>query len=217
MISHAAGRPWRRTIIWFALLAGSLYGAAVVLAWYLAYQDEPFPCDTIMLVMGGDQSRRDQGAVDLAAAGFSRKIIVPAYNRVCSTDMPNWPESVRFPYQKCRPANVNPTALYTNTSYKNVENTHLEVLMARNMMKELGLKSAIFVSSPYHLRRIKIICDRVFEGGVRLGYRPSRDENPHTWTWFFHWDEIRWVLTESVKIIYFLYYYRSDHLSLRPG
>jgi len=48
-------------------------------------------------------------------------------------------------------------------------------------MESLGLTSGIFVSSPYHMRRIKVIAERVYRDAAgaptyRLYFVPSRYE-----------------------------------------
>lgn len=50
--------------------------------------------------------------------------------------------------------------------YKNYyEDTHIEVLEAKRIMDESGFHSAILVSSPYHMRRIRLIAGKVFGSG----------------------------------------------------
>ena len=54
------------------------------------------------------------------------------------------------------------------------ENTHLELLLAREMMVKLGLKSAVVVSSPYHMRRLQLIAGQVFaDGGYGIGLKST--------------------------------------------
>jgi len=54
------------------------------------------------------------------------------------------------------------------------ENTHLELLLAREMMVKLGLKSAVIVSSPYHMRRLQLISGKVFvDGGYDIGLKTT--------------------------------------------
>ncbi len=44
-----------------------------------------------------------------------------------------------------------------------MENTHKELLFAKCAMDQLQFRSAILVSSPCHMRRIRLIADRVFD------------------------------------------------------
>ena len=89
--------------------------------------------------------------------------------------------SVDFRYELAKYYKSNPEDSTGNleTPFRNgklpVQNTHLEILEAKRLMKERGLKSAIFVSSPYHMRRIKIIAGSVFgeDGEYALAFVPT--------------------------------------------
>jgi uncharacterized SAM-binding protein YcdF (DUF218 family) len=78
-------------------------------------------------------------------------------------------------------------------------------------MKKTEISSAIFVSNPYHMRRIKMIADKVFEGlHFKLHFVPSRHckiNNP----WWLHKEDIKWITSEYIKIIWFWVY---SHLPL---
>jgi hypothetical protein len=87
------------------------------------------------------------------------------------------------------------------------ENTHLEVLWASQMMDAYGLTSSIFVSSPAHMRRIKIIADRVFdENPYRLAFVHTKYEKPWGYLWWTDRDGLKQVMSEYVKIVWFLMY-----------
>jgi len=60
-------------------------------------------------------------------------------------------------------------------NYRVYEDTDLEVLHAKAMMGRFGFKSADFLSSPYRIRRRKLIARRVFDGGFYdLSFVPNR-------------------------------------------
>ena len=72
------------------------------------------------------------------------------------------------------------------------------------MMEQYGLKSAIFVSSPDHMRRIKIITERIFhEEPVRIVFVPIRVEPAHQ---DLTLSDYKRMGKEYVKIIWFLMY-----------
>ena len=109
-----------------------------------------------------------------------------------------------------------------------VEDTHDEALIARDMMERLGISSAILVSSPYHMRRIRIIAAQVFhqkassapdakasscppfakegKGGFEFISVPTRYETPNDGFWLFNNYDRKFVLTEYMKIGWFLLY-----------
>ncbi|EFK09732.1 conserved hypothetical protein [delta proteobacterium NaphS2] len=89
----------------------------------------------------------------------------------------------------------------------NLEDTHSEVLRAKEMMDAYGLKSAIFVSSPYHMRRIKIIAAKVFgQKNYDLSFVPTPYEKTCGPLWWTDSYCLKWVMGEYVKIPWFLSY-----------
>jgi uncharacterized SAM-binding protein YcdF (DUF218 family) len=92
-----------------------------------------------------------------------------------------------------------------------MENTHLEIAQARRILDDLGYTSAIFVSSPYHMRRIKIIAKSVFLDTAnthkfQLYFVPTRYETPYLSSWFLNIRDSGFVLTEYSKIFWFFIY-----------
>lgn len=75
---------------------------------------------------------------------------------------------------------------------------------------ELREKEAIdLLKQPYHMRRIKLIADRVFDGtDMRLCFVPSSYEKVAGLWWSTRAEEVKWVLGELVKIGWFGVYGR---------
>ncbi len=87
-----------------------------------------------------------------------------------------------------------------------LEDTHQEALIARNTMERLGIRSAILVSAPYHMRRIKLIAGQVFGDGMTVCYVPTRYDPPNDGFWLFNGRDRKFVMTEYAKIAWFLIY-----------
>ena len=87
------------------------------------------------------------------------------------------------------------------------EHTHIEILRAKELMDAMGLRSAIMVSSPYHMARIRMISRKVFGEQARLlAYVPTRFERvPESLRgrrradWMF-------IASEVIKICWFSLY-----------
>ena len=61
-----------------------------------------------------------------------------------------------------------------------VERTHVEILQTLYLMKHIAAKRAIFVSSPYHMRRIAIMVGHVFPSGkYEIAFLPTAYDPPH--------------------------------------
>ena len=74
------------------------------------------------------------------------------------------------------------------------------------MMGNRGLKTAIMVSSPYHMRRIKVIAEKVFGDNLTVRYVPTRYEPIPGNFWLFNSYDCKFVLTEYAKIAWFVLY-----------
>ena len=86
------------------------------------------------------------------------------------------------------------------------------MLFSKTLMDRFGYRSAILVSSPYHMRRIRIIAERVFgKGKYGLCFVPIRYESEATVSWFLRLWHLKFVSSEYVKIAWFEIY------SLLPG
>jgi uncharacterized SAM-binding protein YcdF (DUF218 family) len=88
------------------------------------------------------------------------------------------------------------------------ENTHLELLLAREMMVKLGLKSAVVISSPYHLRRLQLIAGQVFADGdgYKIGLKSTSLKSYHPLACWQSERCRKYVASEYLKIAWFLVY-----------
>jgi uncharacterized SAM-binding protein YcdF (DUF218 family) len=90
--------------------------------------------------------------------------------------------------------------------------SHIEVLEAKRIMDHSGFKKANFVSSPSHMRRIKMITDHVFQqnnsapGAYQINFVPIRAESslPKAQPWDLK--NIRNVVYEYIKMAWFFSY-----------
>lgn len=89
------------------------------------------------------------------------------------------------------------------------ENTHAEIVLAKKAMDACGFRKAIFVSSPYHMRRIKLITDRMFGPEYEITLAPTRFERSNGW-WIALWQDLPHVFTELPKMCWFLCYDLRD-------
>ena len=78
----------------------------------------------------------------------------------------------------------------------------LDTMLAKN------LKSAIVVSSPYHMRRVRMIFERIYkETGILLHYQPVKDSWFRIERWWSREDELIIVFNEYVKLFYYWFHY----------
>jgi DUF218 domain len=169
---------------------------------FLLYADEPAKVDAVVVYLGPDFKARKLEAEKLIKAGYARYLIVPAYCRVSRlTSAGNFVDVEAMP----PPGGECAKSLTGDKEY--LEDTHRETLIACELTTNLGVNSIIFVSSPYHMRRIKIIVQRVFRGNRDTClFVPDRFKGVHSNTWWFSQAERKWVFREYLKIAWFILY-----------
>lgn len=185
-------------------LLGLLSGVLVLAAaspQFLQLTETPIDSDAIVVMVGPKYSDRVRVAQIILDQGLARYLIVPAYCVVFSKgvngSLEASPLMLRVGESPC--AHPNPPAIR--------EGTHRELEIARAIMEHLGFRSVNFVSSPYHMRRIKVIADHVFAGtGIRYacisapGGGSAQNEEFHDMeTWW-------WVTREYAKLVWFIIY-----------
>jgi hypothetical protein len=147
-------------------------------------------CDLMVVPEGGARERLSS-AVELMSGGACKYLMVTG-----DPDRPQAGGGEQFladlePHQIVRPPFVS-------------SDTRSDVLAALELMRERGYESVLFVTSPYHTRRLSLVARRVFEGtGMSFGVRPSTA---------FYMDYKRWwasthgrdaVIGEYVKLLYY--------------
>ena len=170
---------------------------------FLLISEAPVKADAVVLFVGGEGAR-EREAEQLIKEGFADYLIIPAFGQIKKRGPDGKLETFSL---KPRPQNEN---LNTSSSKLKtsswLENTHIEVLRAKGLMENLGLSSALLVSSPYHMRRIKFITGKFFNDSQAVGYLPTRYETAGKGFWLFNSDERNFVLTEYTKIAWFFLY-----------
>ncbi|SLM28688.1 conserved hypothetical protein [Desulfamplus magnetovallimortis] len=143
---------------------------------YLDYCDPPKKADVVVLFLGPEISERSREAAQLIKDGYADNLFVPAYEiKRNGTTYPDY-----------------------------YEDTHIEILRTIKMMEKEGYETAIMVSSPYHMRRIRMISNLVFSDmPYQLTFRGSRyvELKPHWIT------RIKRIIGEYIKMVFFVIYH----------
>jgi hypothetical protein len=149
---------FNKYVAFLLLTAAVLAGFVLYAPQFLLFSSNYEKADSIILLVGPDFNARKKGANRLIDEGMANFLIVPAHNKTYKIINNRIDEEV-------------PVNLATNTTGKKAveapafyyEDTHLEIIEAQKIMSNYESKSAIFISSPYHMRRIKLIASRVFD------------------------------------------------------
>jgi uncharacterized SAM-binding protein YcdF (DUF218 family) len=166
---------------------------------FLLLAQAPVKSDAVILFVGKKMELREREANRLVTDGYADYLIIPAYGQIKKPGPDGSLESISSDV-KPKPSNLKPkTAAW-------IEDTHEEAILARDLMERLGARSALMVSSPYHMRRIKLITGKVFKDRLAIQYVPTRYETTGGALWLFNSYERKLVLTEYGKIAWFLLY-----------
>lgn len=173
--------------------------------YYLLYKNSPKKSEVIVVLLGPVFEARKKEAYRLLKKGYADYMIIPAYNQIFyfrNKEIISSKLQMNFFKSYFKKKEENERVMN-----RLMENTHLELLHAREMMDKASFKSAIFVSSPYHMRRLKLIGDRVIEKtNYTLLFVPTSFERVNENFWLFHDYDRNWIIKEYAKIAWFYVY-----------
>lgn len=183
-----------------ALVAGVIAGALFYAPGFLLYATNYSKADVIVLFLGPDFSARQKHAQNLIKSGMADYLIIPAYHKIYYMEQGTLtPFSSGTQEEQIRAKNNIAAPRY-------FEDTHIELMDAKKEMKRYGKASAIFVSSPYHMRRIQIMVNREFSDPGQHFFSPTPYEKAPRH--FFDLKSSDWkkVYREYFKIAWFMIY-----------
>lgn len=171
---------------------------------FLFTEDIPRKADAVVLFVGpGNEARLDE-AKQLIKEGYARYLLIPFSGELFTADPAGG--LVRIAGNQPRGDLFHRIRVAANYR-EHYENTHIEALEAKRMLGDLGLKSAMLVSSAYHMRRIRLIAGRVFDGRQYvISCNPARWQAPFTAADWLNKERRRIIVSEYVKMAWFLVY-----------
>ncbi|HAG12079.1 MAG TPA: hypothetical protein DCK76_12105 [Desulfotomaculum sp.] len=151
----------------------------------LFFSDPPEKVD-VLIALGSEPERAGYAAY-LYELGFSDTIIITG-----------WGSSVDKMAERAAREGAKGQDLILE---KESISTYQNALYSKKIILQKGYKSAIVVSSPYHMRRTKMVFDRVYRNsGVKLLYCPTGLLDGKTLN-------KRVARTECVKLVYYWFRY----------
>jgi hypothetical protein len=181
---------------------------------YLNYADKPAKADAVVLFVGPDYRVRMREARSLIAEGYADCLIIPAYGQLLamkgatngSGDDQDGTQAAELTMEKLK-ADIQRMRGRSPQYLRYYENTRIEALEARLIMDRHGFRSALFVSSPIHMRRIRLIAGEVFAPAhYHIAFIPARFEQRPECFRKFTPTQVAGVALECVKIIWFQTY-----------
>jgi len=185
----------------FLALTVILFVGVISAPRFLLYSSSVEKMDAIVLLLGEDFNARKKQVNVLTSERLADYLIIPAYNK-----------TYRFFDGQVAEEFISSSEFSKNIVKNKLrsiiyENTHLEIIEAKIIMSDYKFKSVVFVSSPYHMRRIKIIVSKVFgKSEGKFYFMPTRFEKAPANFWELSSKDWKNVYKEYLKISWFLIY-----------
>jgi hypothetical protein len=187
------------------VLVSCIIIAAIITApGYLLYEkDKPATARCIVLLVGPENDLREEKALELMHERRTRYLLIPAKQTLKTLLNNGAVIPVKSP-------SINYPSVYELKNLKKYsfyEQTHLEIMLAKRAIDSLGFRSVTFVSSPYHMRRVSMIAESIFNADTySLSYAAGHPQPRHNEAWMFGIHDLTWVTSEYMKIGWFLTY-----------
>jgi hypothetical protein len=192
----------RRYLLLWLIIVLVIVGIITYAPSFLLYSSSYQKADSIVLLLGPDFTARQKEAYKVIEEGMADYLIIPAYQKIYKI---NDEGTIKYlspnllSRKESRKKTVNSPCFY--------EDTHIEIIDAAKIMSDYGLKSAIFISSPYHMRRINMIVSKIFDVKKSdLYFVPTSFEKAPYKFWELSWADWRKVGREYGKMFWFSLY-----------
>lgn len=171
---------------------------------YLIIETPLAKADALVILAGGNTGRWLEGA-DLYREGYARHLLVsPGYAdpvgdrlRREGVRYPSYAEVMRDVYSQ-----LGVPASAIEIMPAGFDNTADEAAGAKRIALERGWTAVIVVTAKYHTRRARYAFEREFAGtGVTVQVRGSRHEQLQPDGWWRSRSDLRWVLSETQRLI----------------
>lgn len=168
---------------------------------YLIVKDELEKAN-IIVVLAGNSFERATIAAILFHKGFAPEVmttgeLIPDDFKIFRLNLTEAEDAAKWLMELKVPEGAI-TAIKKSTS------TYEDALVAKEYTSKNGIKSAIIVSSPYHMRRVKMTFDRLFKDTkIKLLYYPAMNADFSTKGWWKREKDLIWVNNEYLKMLHY--------------
>jgi uncharacterized SAM-binding protein YcdF (DUF218 family) len=186
-------------LLFLLILLTVLFFPRTLLIDFLFYEEQPKKADAIILISG--RTERIEKAAELYHAGYADKVILTT--ALYPGSSVEYAESFGIPRDALLPEN-EATSTYENAIY------------SKDIILEHEIKSAIVVTSNYHMRRTRLAFERVFrDTDVSFTYVPYHHDDITRDSW----EENEWLFDEEYKKLIggYILYFEGMIAPLRKG
>jgi uncharacterized SAM-binding protein YcdF (DUF218 family) len=170
-----------------------LLALIIIFAGRLLVLDEPPRKADVIVVLGGDSGERVEQAASLYRAGFAPYMLVTGgqlYRNISQAGvMKDHAVELGVPSDRIILENK-------------AESTYDNAIYSKKIMEEHGFRSALVVSSNYHMQRVKFIFRKVFKNsGTTLIYCAAREPKFNPNRWWNNNKSVMYTITEYIKFL----------------
>ncbi|WP_413306540.1 YdcF family protein [Bacillus sp. 1P10SD] len=182
-------RRWRIFVVLFFAILLVIF---VVNAGKFLVVDEKIQKSDAIIVLSGDKGERVEKAAKLYHQGYGKYFVISGgitYNDVTAAQlMKNHARQLGVPEEAIILEDR------ADSTYENAEFT-------KQIIKSYPIHSAIVVSSNFHMKRVKMIFDRDFQGSqIKLYYTGAKDPHFNEARWWSNNKSIMITITEYLKM-----------------
>jgi len=181
-------RGLRALLLLLIMAAAALFYAGR----FLVYDENPRKADVI-IVLAGDKGTRTEKGVELYQEGYAPYLIMSGgeiYHGLIIGDLMK---------EHATELGVPPEAVISEPE---ASSTYENAVFTRNILEEQGFKTALVVSSNYHMRRVKYVFDKEFKNtGIALTYVAAADPNFDPAHWWENNESCLYVFNEYIKFV----------------
>jgi uncharacterized SAM-binding protein YcdF (DUF218 family) len=162
---------------------------------FLIVNENPVMSDVIV-VLAGDTGGRTAYSVMLLKSGYSENLLCTGGRHT-----PNYDSSSVADAMKKQAINSGISENHIIVEDQAVS-TYENAAFSKVLLLKYGYKSAIVVTSDYHMRRSRIVFNKVFKGtGINLTFCSSKDHNFTPEKWWTNNYSRNIVCSEYIKLI----------------
>lgn len=192
----------KKALIWISILILVFLGAYFSLprvlegmASYLIVRDEIEPAAAIVVLGGDDNGERVNEAVQLYWNGYADKLLMSGGPLAWKLTSAEWMK--RQALIMGVPARA---VILEDRSESTLENA----LYSLAILKRLGVRSVILVTSPNHSRRAKNVFQKVFsKENIKVMSYPAQKSDFRLSGWWTRHEDTQLVVWEYVSLVYY--------------
>jgi uncharacterized SAM-binding protein YcdF (DUF218 family) len=192
-------KPSRTIVIAFlTVVLASVFMFLKAGEFLVVHDPQPLQKADAIIVLGGDTGSRSLAALDLYKRGFAGYVLLTGIEDMEPAAVDyylNWRAQIFL-----KSGVEKKTIMFDSRS----RNTWEEANNTFKLMERLRWRHVIVVSDPPHMRRLKLVWDKVFKGSpLKYTLYPSRPEWWSADRWWKKENTVKFVFEEYLKLLYY--------------